>query len=81
MKTGTHNKKKKTQNNTYEETKANAQIGLHQKLKAWTRSPSGLAPSTCLETPTGMLINVKSMIDERGKENYDTVSKSVIILQ
>ena len=52
--------------------------------KIWEHGPGApvrLAPSAFLETPAELLIKkVKSVIDERGKENYDTLNKSFFMV-
>ena len=42
---------------------------------------AGQASSVFLETSTELLITCHDRVDEIGKENYDTVDKSVVIVQ
>ena len=49
--------------------------------KHWEHGPGapvGLASYAFVETPSELLIKVKSGEEERGKENYDTLNKSVL---
>ena len=65
------------QNNTYKVTKANEQLGLYTKLGTWTSCTSRVR-ILCFSRNTR---RVKSRLEKRGKENYDTLNKLVFMPQ